>query len=223
MRKAIKIQDIQTMSSLEIAALTGKDHSDVLYDIRNTLEQAGLGEGNYSSSYKSKQNKTLPMFLLPKLECDLVISGYSVPYRLAIIQRWHELEASNNQSISHSEVRQDARLAFKDMGTALKVTRAEQGKETKSHHYSNEAELLNRLVIGMTSKQYRVEHNLKTHEAIRDHFSFQELATIEELERTNIALINLGEDYETRKHKLMDLYNRRHKQLLIEEVLRLEA
>jgi Rha family phage regulatory protein len=81
-----------TMSSLEIAKLTGKEHSDVLRDIRNTLEQAEIGESNFASTYKSKQNKTLPCYNLPRRECDLVVSGYSVKYRLAIIDRWQELE-----------------------------------------------------------------------------------------------------------------------------------
>ena len=88
------------------------------------------------------------------------------------------------------------------MSAALKVTRLEQGKETKSHHFSNESELLNRMVIGMTSKQYRVEHGFNKVEPIRDHFSYQELVTIEALELANTVMINFGEPYETRKVRL---------------------
>ena len=102
----------KTMSSLEIAKLTGKSHSDVLYDIRTVLSQAGLGEGAYSSSYKSKQNKELPCFILPRMECDLVISGYSVPYRLAIIKRWHELETKEQNKKENQKIRSDLRGEF---------------------------------------------------------------------------------------------------------------
>ncbi len=84
----------QTMSSLEIAELTGKNHPDVLRDIRNVLQQAEIGESKFASTYLSAQNKELPCYNLPKRECDLVISGYSVKYRLAIIDRWQELETS---------------------------------------------------------------------------------------------------------------------------------
>ena len=63
-------------------------------DIRKILEEAEIGEGKFSGSYLSSQNKELPCFNLPSRECDLVIAGYSVKYRLAIIDRWQELEAS---------------------------------------------------------------------------------------------------------------------------------
>lgn len=83
----------KTMSSLEISELTGKPHNDVLKDIRRVLAEAGIGEGKFSHTYFSSQNKELPCFNLPRRECDLVISGYSVKYRLAIIDRWQELES----------------------------------------------------------------------------------------------------------------------------------
>lgn len=82
-----------TMSSLLIAEITGKNHADVMRDIRNTLEQAEIGESKFAGTYTDSQNKARPCYLLPRRECDLVISGYSVKYRLAIIDRWHELEA----------------------------------------------------------------------------------------------------------------------------------
>ena len=81
-----------TMSSLEIAGLTGKGHNDVLKDIRRILGQAGIAEGRFTLSYKDRSGKANKCYNLPRLECDLVISGYSVPYRMAIIKRWHELE-----------------------------------------------------------------------------------------------------------------------------------
>ena len=87
------LHNSQTMSSLAIAELTEKNHSDVLRDIKVTLSQAEIGASKFADTYKSKQNKDLPCYNLPRRECDLVISGYSVPYRLAIIDRWHELES----------------------------------------------------------------------------------------------------------------------------------
>ena len=90
---AITQTSAATMSSLDIAAITGKNHADVMRDIRNTLEQAEIGLSKFASSYLNAQNKEQPCFNLPRRECDLVVSGYSVKYRLAIIDRWHELES----------------------------------------------------------------------------------------------------------------------------------
>lgn len=81
------------MSSLVIAEITGKNHADVMRDVRSVLDQAEIGHSKFASSYRNSQNKEQPCFLLPRRECDLVISGYSVKYRLAIIDRWQELES----------------------------------------------------------------------------------------------------------------------------------
>ncbi len=85
--------------------LTGKDHKNVLRDIANVLKEAGIGQLKFESSYLSPQNKSLPCFNLPRLECDLVVSGYSVKYRMAIIKRWQEPKASKNRASIGSAIR----------------------------------------------------------------------------------------------------------------------
>lgn len=121
-----------TMSSLEIAELTGKPHNDVLKDIRRILAEAEIGEGEFSRSYLSAQNKELPCYNLPRRECDLVVSGYSVKYRLAIIDRWHELEAK--QSIALPDFTNPAEAArawaheFEQKQLALQQIEADKPK-----------------------------------------------------------------------------------------------
>lgn len=83
-----------TMSSIEIAELTGKRPADVMRDIRKMLTEMGEGgERKFASSYLSEQNKALPCFDLPRREVDILLTGYSVPLRAAVIDRWRELEA----------------------------------------------------------------------------------------------------------------------------------
>ena len=89
---------IPAISSLEIARITGKNHADVMRDIRTVFEQAEISLSKFASSYFNTRNKEQPCYLLPRRESDLVVSGYSVKYRLAIIDRWHELEAERAQA-----------------------------------------------------------------------------------------------------------------------------
>ena len=94
----------QTMSSVEIAELTGKDHYHVCRDIRETLQAAGINVSIFGDTYSEGLNKgKVKQYNLPRRECDLVISGYSVPYRLKIIDRWHELEGANKMPTTFSE------------------------------------------------------------------------------------------------------------------------
>lgn len=88
-----------TMSSLEIAKLTGKQHKDVLETIKKTLKEAEIEPAEFSAAYKAGNGQMQPCFNLPRRECDLIIAGYSVKYRLAIIDRWQELENQQAQKL----------------------------------------------------------------------------------------------------------------------------
>lgn len=93
-----------TMSSLDIAEITGKPHRNVTGDISRILSEAGIDEQGFLRIYHDTQNRPQKHYILPRRECDLVVSGYSVKYRLAIIDRWHELERKQAHAIpTHSE------------------------------------------------------------------------------------------------------------------------
>lgn len=85
----------QTMSSREIADLTGKRHDNVMRDIRTMLTELH-GEGgilSFEGTYRNEQNgQEYPCFHLPKRESLILVSGYDVNMRAAIIDRWQALE-----------------------------------------------------------------------------------------------------------------------------------
>ena len=84
----------QTMSSLEIAKLTGKPHNDVMKAIR-AMEPAWekISEGNFSlASYQDAQGKTRPCYKLTKRECLYVATKFNDEARAKLIIRWEELE-----------------------------------------------------------------------------------------------------------------------------------
>lgn len=84
-----------TMSSREIAELTGKRHGHVLFDIRNMLNELGLGSPEFSGTYVHPQNgQAYACFHLPKDLTITLISGYNVTMRHRIVTRWQELEAA---------------------------------------------------------------------------------------------------------------------------------
>ena len=86
-----------TMSSQEIAELTGKRHDNVLVDIRKMLVELHGEEGllKFQETPTNPQNKQQYLvFKLPKRESLILISGYSITTRAKIIDRWMELEAA---------------------------------------------------------------------------------------------------------------------------------
>lgn len=81
---------IQGMTSLQIADVTGKRHSDVMRDVRSILEQ-GASERNFAlASYDDKQGKPRPMYELTPKGCLILASGYDVVLREKIIDKLEE-------------------------------------------------------------------------------------------------------------------------------------
>lgn len=86
-----------SMTSLEIAELTGKDHKNVLVDIRNMLDSLEIPLVEFSEQYEDSIGRTLPCFNLPKRETLILVSGYSTLVRARIIDRITELETQLHQ------------------------------------------------------------------------------------------------------------------------------
>jgi phage antirepressor YoqD-like protein len=82
-----------TMTSREIAELTAKEHKNVLRDIKALLAGLKTEPSAFEGSYTDSTGRILPCFNLPKRECLILVSGYSVELRARIIDRWMELEA----------------------------------------------------------------------------------------------------------------------------------
>lgn len=83
---------IQTMSSVEIAELCGKQHKNVMRDITKIFNELKFEPVDFSGTYVDAKGETRPCYYLPKRECLILVSGYSTALRAKIIDRWQELE-----------------------------------------------------------------------------------------------------------------------------------
>ena len=88
----------QTMSSLEIAKLTGKPHNDVMKAIRK-MEPAWekVHEGKFSLMYREVEigngaKRQDPYYELTKTECLYVATKFNDEARAKLVIRWEELE-----------------------------------------------------------------------------------------------------------------------------------
>lgn len=94
MNEIMNVNEVQTMSSREIAELTGKRHDHILRDIENMLKALNLEQNPFLGFVNDGPNgRPLKVYNLPKEETLILVSGYNVKMRAAIIRRWQELEA----------------------------------------------------------------------------------------------------------------------------------
>ena len=90
----------KTLTSLEVAEMVGREHNEVLKDIRRIIGQ--LGKGNLpqsyfqESTYVNSQNRTMPRFLLTKKGCELYSTRMTgekgTQFAVAYIERFNEME-----------------------------------------------------------------------------------------------------------------------------------
>ncbi|HDG1668286.1 TPA: antA/AntB antirepressor family protein [Kluyvera ascorbata] len=107
----------------------------------------------------------------------------------------------------HLKARISAASRFTAMCEALEAARAEQGKQTLPRHYSNESNMIARIVLGgLTAKQWAQVNGIDGEP--RDGMSSDQLEHLSYLEQTNITLIELGKDYGERKAELIRLSQR---------------
>lgn len=89
---------VLTMSSKEIAELTGKRHGDVIRDIRVMLEDLGDDANLRHVSEEADKRGYTALIALPKDLTITLISGYNVVLRKRIVDRWLELEEEAAQA-----------------------------------------------------------------------------------------------------------------------------
>ena len=209
----------QTMSSREIAKLTGKRHDNVMSDTRIMLESLEIQSTDFLGDYKDSKGRTYPCFNLPKRETLILISGYNIILRAKIIDRWEELEKKELSKQNFTLSRKVSKDEYLPMTNAIK----DAHEEIKPYHFSNESDLINRIILGMTASKFRQHHDIPKSDAIRDYLSTAQLNCIIALQRANTVYIEDGLDFQERKAKLTDLFNRKYKQKLIDEIHLLNA
>lgn len=119
-----------TMTSREIAELTGKNHADVMRDIRIMVDQLTKAEmlscAN-STTYAGKDGRQYPQYELDKDTCLTLLLGYDAVARMKVVKRWQELEAAAAPSLPNFSNPAEAARAW-----ALEYEARQQAERTKA-------------------------------------------------------------------------------------------
>ena len=84
----------ETMTSLEIAEVTGRNHKDVMRSIRE-MEEAWVkvnGRKFALVEYKDAKGEMRPCYSLNKTECLYIATKFNDEARAKLVLRWEELE-----------------------------------------------------------------------------------------------------------------------------------
>lgn len=155
-----------TMSSVMLAELVEKEHKNVLADIRKLQEfyiQTYSAEKSAdlikSSTYTDSLGRTYPCYELSKDACLDLVTGYSLPHRHAVNQRWQELEKAVG-TFQIPQTYPEALRAYADELEAHERTKQALEAAKPKAEYFDDLVARNLLVnIRDTAKELRVKQN----------------------------------------------------------------
>lgn len=104
----------QTLDSREVAEMVGKEHKNLMRDVRSYVKE--LGELKIEptdffkeNTYKTEQNKTLPCYDITKKGCEFIahkLTGIKgTEFTARYINRFHDMEEIIHNGIERKEVK----------------------------------------------------------------------------------------------------------------------
>ena len=195
--------------SLQVANELTKRHSHVLRDIENKMNDISksnepkFGEINFlKDTYKDDRNRKQAKYLMTKDGFSFLVTSYSgikaTNFKIDYIKRFNQMEQFI-QSL------QTAKLEFSEFTNAIMNAH----EEPKHYHFSNEINMINKIVLGLNAKQFKEENNIdKSINSIRPYLTQEQIKAIETLQRFDIGLVTMEPDYNKRKEILTDYFMR---------------
>lgn len=95
MNELINIEAKNTLTSLEVAEITGKEHKNILSDIRDEISKLGEERGRLifqQSYYTNLQNKQQPLFILNYKGVLQLGARYNAETRFKLIEKIEQLQ-----------------------------------------------------------------------------------------------------------------------------------
>ncbi|QFU04565.1 Phage regulatory protein Rha [Pseudoalteromonas sp. THAF3] len=94
-----------TMTSREIAELTGKRHANVVRDTEAMFSQLKIEAADYLDTYADAQGKTRKQYRLDRDLTMTLVTKYDTARRYAVVRRWRELEEQEaGRELSEAEL-----------------------------------------------------------------------------------------------------------------------
>lgn len=200
--------DTARVDSRYVAECFEKRHDDVLKSIRNLDCSDKFRLRNFAeSSYKNKQGKKQPCYCMTRDGFVFLVMGYrgkkAAHFKEMYIRRFNEMEEHIKSLVS-------ARQEFPLLTDNIKLAY----DNPKPYHYSNECDMINRIVLGMTSKQYKIAHDIPSNESIRPYLSEDQIKLLDVLQKVDIGLLFSVPDYHKRKQLLESYVVRTNRSLI---------
>ncbi len=194
-------RDTARADSRFVARFFEKEHKNVPRDIEKITDtNSGLSEEfarlNFElSSYRNLQNKKQPCYMMTRDGFTILVMGYTgkkaMRFKEIYIKRFNEMEQFIKTLVT-------ARKEFPLLTENIKLLH----ENPRPYHFSNECDMINRIVTGMSAKQFREAKGLAKGTSIRPYLTDEQVRMMETLQKVDIGLLLSVPDYQQRKRYL---------------------
>ncbi|QWU15709.1 phage regulatory protein, rha family [Paenibacillus sophorae] len=213
------MNDKAVYSSRQVAGEFDKNHYHILRSIDEITESKnGLSDevvlllagqtieefykdNFFEDKYKDASGKQNRQILMTYKGAMLIVMGFTgakaMAVKIGLLNRF-EAMASFISSL----------LAAKLEHPAFTQAIADSKEQPMHYHFSNEADMINRIVLGMSAKKFREANGIAKGESIRPFLSSEQIKAVEDLQRADIGLLMAGLDFDERKQRLTHFMER---------------
>lgn len=194
--------DTARVDSLFVAQAFEKEHKNVVREIeRITAPDSGLSEEfnalNFERiTYRDSRGRAQRAYAMTRDGFTLLVMGFTgkkaMHFKELYIQRFNKMESFIEMLVS-------ARQEFPLLTANIKLLH----DNPKPYHFSNECDMLNRIVLGMSAKQFKAANNLpKETKSIRPYLTEDQIRMLDTLQKVDVGLLVAVPEYEQRKRYL---------------------
>ena len=191
-----------------VAELFGKRHDNVLENIRQTFKTCSKEFSllNFKESNYKVKGREYPCYEMTKDGFVMLAMGFTgeraSQFKELYINKFNEMERIITSQCF-------AKMEFRELTDNITLLH----EEPKNYHYSNEVNMINKIVLKMTAKEFRVANNIPDKESIRPYLTEKQINDILMLQRIDTGLILAVHDYYERKKMLEDMHHKKLKLL----------
>lgn len=191
---------VPRIDSMTVAEIFGKRHDNVIRDIRGLdCSKEFLLLNFEEQTYIDNNAHTQVCYNMTRDGFVFLVMGYrgkkAAAFKETYIRRFNEMEEFIKYLL-------EARTEFPLLTANIALIK----ENPKPYYFSNECDMLNRIVLGRTAKQVREEHGLKKGTSIRPYLKNEEIEAIDQLQRVDIGLLISTPDFQKRKQYLEWFY-----------------
>lgn len=182
-------------TSLDVAETFGKEHKNVLRDIRGLGCSDEFNRLNFEPiSYTDAMNRKQEAMVMTRDGFTLLVMGYTgelaMKFKEGYIKQFNAMETALRGKLIEREkgiaVRQALTKAFQQSNEDARM---------HGHAYSTYTNCIYKALFGMNASQLREKFNISKKENLRDRFSPEELRAVQSMECLVSGLVDCGWEY----------------------------